>query len=157
MMNLSSPVTGLLLGGVLTVAALAMTPAVAHADDATFVAQMKAAGLMPTTPHDALAVGYTICAHITTNGVAAVAQALTNAATNSGMPPGTVGTSIAIAVDNLCPNAIPAMDAWIDKNPQYPQTEPTVSDNPPQAQTPSLGVAAQHPVPQPTLGHAEHL
>jgi hypothetical protein len=136
----------------------------ADADVAGFLQAARNTGLMTPNPNDVLVVGYEICAEITANGVAGVANAEARGHTaevNSGMPMGTSGTMIRISVYNLCPNNTPAMDAWINENPQEPQTEPalpTVSDNPPQAQTaPTLGDAAGHAVPQPTLGHAEHV
>jgi hypothetical protein len=56
------------------IAALACYPAVAHADEAGFMAAIQSAGLMLTNPSTLLAVGHQICDDITTSGVAGVSK-----------------------------------------------------------------------------------
>jgi hypothetical protein len=109
------------------VAALACYPATAHADDASFLAAVQAAGLLSpdNTPSTALALGHQICDHITANGVAGVANTV-ELAHQAGIPPEAAGAMLRFSVNDLCPNDIAAANAWNgDTTLLPPQATPT--------------------------------
>jgi Protein of unknown function (DUF732) len=108
----------LLAIGATTLAALACYPAVAHADDSSFVLAAAASELWtPTTdPNILLALGHRICADITANGVAGVTHAM-GLAQRAGIPPSGAATMLSISVHNLCPGDIAAADVWANNTP----------------------------------------
>lgn len=104
----------LLIATAVTVAAMACYPAVAHADETSFMQTMQSHGMIATgtDPNSVLAVAYTICADITANGEQGVAHQVA-LARSAGVSPVIFAKTLYITVNNLCPNDIAAANAWV--------------------------------------------
>jgi hypothetical protein len=115
--------------GATTLAALATCyPAVAHADEASFLQELQSQRAV-NNPSTALAVGHDICDDITANGVAGVEHSM-GLAKKAGIAASAAGDMLYASVHGLCPNNIAAAQAWSNN------TGTSTS------QTPILGTAA---------------
>jgi hypothetical protein len=128
--------------GATMLAALACYPAVAHADDTSFLEAVQAAGLLSAdnTPSTALALGHQICDDITANGVAGVADSM-GLARQAGIPPKAAAAMLQFSVYNLCTDNRAAADAWAS-NPNQNHNLDILPKK-----TPGLGDAAGHSMP----------
>jgi hypothetical protein len=121
MINLSSPVTGLLVGGVLTVAALAMTPAQAHADP-TATATATDYGIIHA---DA------VCAKLTADPTMRGVGGVWTSTQEDGLSEDDAATALHTAAQHGCPN----FEALVS---QFTNTAASI---PPQATQPPPGNA----------------
>lgn len=103
-------VSGILcvVGGALTAIALSMAQD-AHADEASYINGVADRGTPVTSM--TLTVGHQVCADVSANGVDGM-QREANLAFNAGVSTYDAASLIGVAVREMCPSNLPALQAW---------------------------------------------